>query len=104
MDETSQIEVKTLPAGAAKEARPYHTASGHCKCSWLMIWLEICRFLPAARTTAQDGKNYESEHSDKNGNDQNLDGSQQKATERNDRTQQGYDDENKCGNTAERFK
>ena len=93
MDEISQIEMKTQPAGAAKEGRPYHTAKGHCKCSGMTIWLDICCLVAAAGAIAKYRKSDQGENGNEYYDDQNLDSGKQDAADADDGAKESYHDE-----------
>ena len=103
MDEISQIEMKTQPAGAAKEGRPYHTAKGHCKCSGVTIWLEICCLMAVAGASAKYRKSDQYEDGNEYYDDQDLDCGKQESPEGYNRAKQGYHHQNECGDAAKCF-
>jgi hypothetical protein len=53
IDETSKPEVKTYPADAAKEGRPYHTGEGLCNRRDGSYLLDIFYILAAAGAVSQ---------------------------------------------------
>jgi hypothetical protein len=81
--------VKTHPAEAAKEARPYHTMKviATRKCS---DCLEIVCFVAPAGAVSQNLKDNHGEYSEEDDNNQHFDGNKQKAAQGDDGTQQGY--------------
>ena len=55
------------------------------------------------RTVSQDGKDNHRQHGYKDYDNQHLDCRQQEAAESDERTEQGYYEENECGNAADCF-
>jgi hypothetical protein len=92
--------VKTHPADAAKEGRPYHTGEADCNRRGGCYLLEIFYFVTAAGTASQNRKADQGHYGEEDYDDQYLNGSEQKATEREDGTKQGYHQQNQCGDAA----
>ena len=90
MNETSKFEVKTHPADAAKEGRPYHTGQAHCNRTRRVYLLDIFYFVTAAGAASQNRKGDRRYHREEYDDDQYFDCCEQEATERKDGTKQGY--------------
>jgi hypothetical protein len=99
-----QKEVKTQPADAAKEGRPYHTGEADCNRSGGGYLLDIFYFVTTAGAASQNGKADEGYYREEYYDNQNLDCREQKAAEREDGTKQGDHQQNQCGDTANCFK
>ena len=67
-------EVKIHPAGAAKEARPYHTGEADCNRSGGRYLLDIFYFVTAAGAVSQNRKGDHRYHRDEYHDDQYFDG------------------------------